>query len=120
MPWREVVAVKASEILTIIITSLIGGGGIVGLVFYFVRKYLEQALDKREAEEAKRRENKVKRASYNDALQHAQGRLLFWLYQAIIKGEHNGELEQAFNDFQTAEQKIKDHDRKIVAEQESE
>lgn len=120
MQWLEVAAVKASEICTVIISSIAGGAGIVGLVFYFVRRYLEQTLDRREAEETKRRENKVRRASYNDALQHAQGRLLFWLYQAIIKGEHNGELEQAFENFQGAEQRIKDHDREIIAQQESE
>lgn len=107
-----------NEIATVIISSVVGGAGIVGIVFYFVRRYIEQMLDRHEGEEQKRKENRVKRASYNDALQHAQGRLLFWLYQAVTKGEHNGELEQAFADFQAAEQRIKDHDRKIVAEQE--
>ena len=79
---------------------------------------IEKMLDRREAEDRRRRENRIVRASYNDALQHAQGRLLFWLYQAIVKGQHNGELEQAFENFQEAERKIKDHDRHIVAEQE--
>ncbi len=109
-----------SEIMKILITSLIGGAGIAGLVVYFVRRRLEKMLDRREAEDSRRRENRIVRAAYNDALQHAQGRLLFWLYQAIIKGEHNGELEQAFENFQEAERKIKDHDRKLVAEQEGE
>ena len=107
-----------NEIATIIISSVVGGAGIVGLVFFFVRRYLEKILDRRENEEQRHREDRVKRASYNDALQHAQGRLLFWLYQAIVKGQHNGELDQAFMDFQAAEQRIKDHDRSIVAEQE--
>ncbi len=108
----------ASEVVTIIVSSVVGGAGIVGIVFYFVRRHLEQMLDRREEEERRRRANRIKRASYNDALQHAQGRLLFWLYQAVIKGNHNGELTQAFEDFQAAEQRIKDHDRSIVAEQE--
>ncbi len=108
------------EIMKILVTSLVGGAGIAGLVVYFVRRRLEKMLDRREAEDSRRRENRIVRASYNDALQHAQGRLLFWLYQAIVKGQHNGELEQAFENFQEAERKIKDHDRHIVAEQEGE
>lgn len=111
--------VSASEVATIIISSFVGGAGITGIVFYFIRRRLERMLDRREEEEGRRRENRIKRASYNDALQHAQGRLLFWLYQAVTKGEHNGELVQAFENFQAAEQRIKDHDRSIVAEQES-
>ncbi len=111
---------RVSEIFTIVVSSVLGGAGIVGIVFYFIRRYLERLLDQRDAEEQKHKENKIRRASYNDALQHAQGSLLFWLYHAVTKGEHNGELEQAFESFQSVEQKIKDHDRKIIAEQESE
>ncbi len=111
---------SVSEVAAVAVSSIVGGAGIVGLLFFFIRRYLERALDRREGEERRHRENRVKRASYNDALQHAQGRLLFWLYQAIVKGQHNGELEQAFADFQAAEQRIKDHDRYIVAEQEGE
>ncbi len=109
---------NASEVVAVIVSSAVGGAGIVGIVFYFIRRHLEQMLDSREAEERKKRESRIKRASYNDALQHAQGRLLFWLYQAIVKEEHNGELEQAFENFQEAEKRIKEHDRHIVAEQE--
>ena len=107
---------RVSEIFTIVVSSVLGGAGIVGIVFYFIRRYLERLLDQRDAEEQKHKENKIRRASYNDALQHAQGSLLFWLYHAVTKGE----LEQAFESFQSVEQKIKDHDRKIIAEQESE
>lgn len=108
------------EIITIAVSAILGGSGITGVIFVFLRRYIEKALDSRDMAEEKRRENRIRRNAYNDELQHAQGRLLFWLYQAVTKGSHNGELEQAFDNFQTAERKIKEHDRKIIAESGSE
>lgn len=106
------------DIKTIIISACVGGAGFVGIIFYFLKRYIDKMLNKKEAEEEKKRKNRINRTAYNDALQHAQGRLLFWLYKAIVNGVHNGELDSAFHDFEKAEKQIKDHDRKIVAEQE--
>lgn len=111
---------SAEEIVTIIVSAILGGTGITGTIFVFLRRYIEKVIDRRETDEEKRRENRIKRNAYNDELQHAQGRLLFWMYQAIVKGTHNGELTQAFDNFQAVDKKIKEHDRKIVAEQGSE
>lgn len=111
---------STEEIVSIIVSAILGGAGITGTIFIFLRRYIEKAINRREEVEEKRRQNRINRNAYNDELQHAQGRLLFWIYQAVIKGTHNGELDQAFVNFQAAEKKIKDHDRKIVAEQESE
>lgn len=55
----------------------------------------------------------------DDELQHANGRLFFWLYKAIITGNHNGDLEKAFERLQEVEQKKKDLDRRIIAEAEN-
>lgn len=110
---------STEEVVTIIVSAVLGGSGITGIIFIFLRRYIEKALNNRDSAEEKRRENRIRRNAYNDELQHAQGRLLFWLYQAVTKGNHNGELEQAFSNFQTAEKKIKEHDRKIIAESES-
>ena len=53
-------------------------------------------------------------------MMHCQGRLMFWMHKAIITGDHNGDLEEAFEAYQRAEKARKDLDREILAENELE
>lgn len=114
----EAEATTAKEIVALIVGAIIGGSGLVGLVFFFLRRYIEKRLNGRDEEEQKRRENRMKRMEIDDKLHHAYGRILFWLYRAIITGHHNGELEAAFRSLEAAEAEKKDYDRRIIAESE--
>lgn len=96
-------------------SGIIGGGGIAGLFFHFLKRYIERKLKKAEDDADSRLQTRIKRMTIDDELQHSYGRLFFWLYKAIITGKHNGELEKAFETLQTVEQKKKDLDRQIIA-----
>lgn len=103
-----------------IIGAVIGGSGLVGLMFFFLRRYIEKKLTVSEEEEKKRKALRVRRMRIEDELHHAYGRLFFWLYRAITTGQHNGELKEAFKTLEDAEAKKKDFDREIIAESTSE
>ena len=101
------------------------------MVFFFIRRYIENKLklkeDKAKAEEQekkdeqhKRRELAVRRMKVDDELQHCEGRLFFWIHKAIVTGAHNGDLEAAFDNYQKAEQAKKELDREIIVENEIE
>lgn len=111
---------EANEIISLIAGALIGGAGLVGLIFAFIRRYIEKRLTKREDEDKKKREQRLNRIKTEDELIHCQGRLFFWMHRAITTGQHNGDLEKAFENYQAAEKKRKDLDREIIAEHEIE
>mgnify|MGYP001228132266 CR=1 FL=1 len=100
--------ISAEEVRILVVSgvigAIVGGSGITGLLFYFIRKYIEDKLTGKEAEDKRRKEQRMKRAVVDDELQHCQGRLFFWIHKAIVTGQHNGDLEQAFQDYQIAEQ----------------
>ena len=48
------------------------------------------------------------------------GRLFFFVHKAIVTGQHNGDLEAAWEEYQEAEKKKKALDREILAENELE
>lgn len=56
-----------------------------------------------EAREQERIKYKIEQRKADEEITHATGRVLFWLHHAIVKGEHNGELEEAFENLQRAE-----------------
>ncbi len=105
-----------TNLLWTLLGTVCGGSGLVGLLFFFLRQYIDKRIQAAEKEEAKRKETRKKRLKIDDELQHAYGRMFFWLYRAITTGQHNGELEAAFQRLQEAEQKKKDLDREILAD----
>lgn len=58
---------------------------------------------------------KIEQRKADEEITHATGRVLFWLHHAIVKGEHNGELEEAFENLQRAEEHKKEMDREVLA-----
>lgn len=95
--------------------GLFGSGGLLGLFFFVIKRYLQKRLDERDEKEREKTQLRLERSQIERELWHALGRLLFWLYRAITTGTHNGELEKAFEDFQAAEEKSKALDMKILA-----
>jgi hypothetical protein len=100
--------------------SLIGGSGIVGILFYFLRRYIEGRLKRSEECDEHHKDQRLRRLRLEDEKDHAEGRLLFWLYKAIVTGHHNGDLDKAMDTFLDAESRKKELDREILAEVEIE
>lgn len=95
--------------------GLFGSGGLLGLFFFVVKRYLQKKLDERDEKERVKTEIRLERSQIERELWHAMGRLLFWIHRAITTGSHNGELEKAFEEFQAAEEKSKALDMRILA-----
>jgi hypothetical protein len=105
----------ATEITGTIAIAVIGSGGVVGLFFYFIRRYIEKKLNTAEELKAQEKKERQERRKVTMKLQYANGRLLFWMHRAIVKGEHNGELEDAFSEYQKAEAEQKAIEQEIVS-----
>lgn len=103
---------------SVILSAVIGGSGIVGLGFAYIRRAVDKKLKEHEAEETRRRAVRLHRLMVEDEWNHAAGRLFFFVHKAIVTGHHNGDLEAAFSDFQDAEVKKKELDRRILVESE--
>lgn len=103
-------------IIAAIIGTVVGGSGIVGIVFLYIRRYIDGKLNAREAESKKRQDLQTRRLKIDAEMEHATGRLLFYIHKAIVTGNHNGDLEAAWNKYQKVEEKKKDLDREIIIE----
>lgn len=114
MPLPELETI-VNDIVTIILSAALGGAGCVGLVFGFIRFYIEKRIKKNEEVEAEKRDIRIKKRVIDEEREQATGRLLFWIVRAIQTGTHNGELESAHIRFQEVEQKAKDFERRIIA-----
>lgn len=109
---------SSEALLAAVLGAVVGGSGLVGLAFAYMRRFIDKRLDSREKEDAKRREQRTRRLTLEDELEHAMGRLLFYIHKAVVTGQHNGDLEAAWNDYQEAERKVKALDREILVDNE--
>ena len=63
---------------------------------------------------SEREEYRLKKAACEERMQHAESRWIFWVNRWIETGNHNGELAQAFAEYQEAEKEKKELEREIV------
>lgn len=101
-------------ILTAVVSAILGGGGIVGIVFHFTKRYFDKKLETEEKKSAEARDFRQKKAACEERMTHALGRWVFWMNRWVETGDHNGELRAAFEDYQKAEKDKKELDREIV------
>lgn len=103
------------DILIGIAAGIFGSSGLIGLFFFVIKRYLEKKLNERDLKEKEKVKHRLERSKIERELWHALGRFCFWTYRAIVTGTHNGELQQAFEEFQAAENKSKELDMEILA-----
>lgn len=107
---------NVEEISTTILLTLLGSGGILGIIVTYLKRYIDKRLEANEKEAEVRLKNKMKRLKVEDQLYHAYGRCLFWLNHAVTKPPPNGELAEAMEELNAAEEAKKDLDREILAQ----
>lgn len=90
---------------------------ISGVVLYYLRKYFDKKLSVNEQKAAQRRRERQRLNVLEQRYRRAQGRLLFWMCDAIVKGrEHaNGDLEKSRVDFTEAEEELKNYEQELLA-----
>lgn len=105
-----------SVIIPTVITSLIGSGGVIGIMMSGMKKSWEKRWAEK-AEKAKKNEDRrIRKHQLEIDLRRAEEHMMFWLHKAIVSGEHNGDLEEAFHEYNRAEQAMKDYENQILAE----
>lgn len=105
-------------VITAVIGAVVGGSGVFGLVFIYFRRFIDKRLDKKDAEQSKKKDLRLRRLTIENEMEHALGRLLFYLHKAIVTGQHNGDLKEAWESYQVAEAKKKALDREIIVDNE--
>lgn len=111
------------EIIVIIVSAVLGGSGIVGLAFYYMRSYIDNKLKAAEKEADKKKEINRRRAIIEEKQTHVYGRCFFWMHKVIVDQKHGGDLdriyadlEKAFDDLQAVENEKKALDQEIIAQ----
>ena len=92
---------------------------ISGLALHYLKRYFDKKLVKAEERQKERLKIRKRRSEAEQKRRRAEGRLLFWVHHALVKPPPNGELEKAWEDFQTAEEEQKEIERSILAEYET-
>lgn len=120
MRWEGAITINGQNIVAAVAGAIIGGSGLTGLLFVYMRRFIDKRLERREKEDEKHRQQRLRHRIVDDELEHATGRLFFFVHKAIVTGQHNGDLEAAWEEYQEAEKKKKALDREILAENELE
>lgn len=113
--------ISMETIMVTVLGSFFGGAGLVGLVVAYIRRFIDKKLQTRDEINAKRRAQRTKRLNAEDALERANGRLLFYVYKAVSEssGDHE-ELKAAWAEYQEVERQVKAVEREILVENEME
>ena len=106
------------SLLAGVVGAIVGGAGFVGLIFHFIRRYIDNKLNDRDKETKRRREQQIRRLKIEYEMEQATGRLLFWVYKAIDTGHHNGDFQEAWAKFRSAEEKKKELNREVLVDHE--
>lgn len=102
--------------ITTIISSIVGSSGLVGLLFYRLKRELAKRFDEKEAKAARREQRRIRQKQLETDLRRADGRVTFWLYKTVNDSSHNEDLERAFEEYQNAEKALKDFENQVLAE----
>ncbi len=106
------------QIAVAVIGAVVGGGGLTGLLFRYLSRYIDRKLETAEAEEAEKQKMRLRRRQIDDKIGYAQGRVFFWIIKALHDQSEPPpmeELDKAFAELQEAEERGKDLDREIIA-----
>lgn len=100
----------------IIVSALLGSGGVVGLLFLFIRNWVEKRLNKQDEKKKKTREYQIKLNELEHKRSSCYGKLFFWIHREIAENKCSKELEAAFNELQKVEEEIKEFENHRLTE----
>lgn len=101
----------SEEILQTVLAAVIGGSGVVGLLFYPMRVYIDKQIERRVLQN----EFEIKRRQVNSELDECYRQCFFWIQFYITTGEAGDNLEQAFQKLYMVEERKKAIESEILA-----
>ena len=103
--------IEFSEIVKTIIMAILGGSGLVGILFYFIRIYIDKQFQSR----ILLNDYEIRRKQIRSELDECYRQCFFWIRFYITTGETGDNLEQAFQKLYVAEEKKKALENEILA-----
>lgn len=101
----------SEEILRTVLAAVIGGSGVVGLLFYPMRVYIDKQIERRVLQN----EFEIKRRQISSELDECYRQCFFWIQFYITTGEAGDNLEQAFQKLYTVEERKKALENEMLA-----
>ena len=102
---------QSEEILRTILAAVIGGSGVVGLLFYPIRVYINKQIERHMLQN----EFEIRRRQINSELDECYRQCFFWIQLYITTGEAGDNLEQAFQKLYLAEERKKALENEMLA-----
>lgn len=102
---------ESTEVLHTVIAAVIGGSGIVGLLFYLIRAYIDRQIKRHMLQD----EFEIKHRQVNSELDECYRQCFFWIQFYITTGEAGDNLEQAFQKLYTVEERKKTLENEMLA-----
>lgn len=102
---------QSEEILRTILAAVIGGSGLIGLLFYLIRVYIDKQIERHMLQN----EFEIRRRQINSELDECYRQCFFWIQFYITTGEAGDNLEQAFQKLYVVEERKKALENELLA-----
>lgn len=102
---------EGTEMLRTVLTAMIGGSGLIGLLFYLIRVYIDKRIERHMLQN----EFEIKRRQVNSELDECYRQCFFWIQFYITTGEAGDNLEQAFQKLYVVEERKKTLENELLA-----
>ncbi len=102
---------ESTEMLRTVLTAVIGGSGLIGLLFYLIRVYIDKRIERHMLQN----EFEIKRRQVNRELDECYRQCFFWIQFYITTGEAGDNLEQAFQKLYVVEERKKALENELLA-----
>ena len=102
---------EGTEMLRTVLMAVIGGSGLIGLLFYLIRVYIDKRIERHMLQN----EFEIKRRQVNSELDECYRQCFFWIQFYITTGEAGDNLEQAFQKLYLAEERKKALENEMLA-----
>ena len=102
---------ESAEMLRTALAAVVGGSGMVGLLFYLIRVYIDRQIERHMLQN----EFEIKRRQINSELDECYRQCFFWIQFYITTGESGDNLEQAFQKLYLAEERKKALENEMLA-----
>lgn len=103
--------IAISDMAQTILMAILGGSGLVGILFYFIRMYIDKQFQKRNLQD----DYEIRMKQLRSELDACYGQCFFWIQFYIAAGEAGDNFEQAFQRLYAAEERKKVLENEMLA-----